>query len=247
MIASRFAVPTLVLLVTASSFAFAQTEWVLDTVVTVGTNPTGIAITSDGSKLVVTNNTSPGSVAVVSTSDYAVSTIDISSIENNPNGATVAPGDSTALVCTTHNVVFIDLKKNSVKAHITAPCAGTTLYGIAVVPSGLNAVLPDLSSGCTQQGIRLIDATGSTSGSSFIPVSTSGELYGIAITPDGGSAVVTTFTSDSPKKVNLATSAVQSIAGIFGSYVLPSPGRSTSHCSIRSRYFRRTIPSQGFA
>ena len=49
---------------------------------------------------------------------------------------------------------------------------------------------------------------------SFIPVNTSGELYSIALTPDGSSAIVTTFSSDSPKRVNLQTSGVQNIAGI---------------------------------
>ena len=208
----------LVVIITMFHTSPSFSQWALDTVISTGAFSSGIAITSDGSKLVVTNNTNPGSVKIISTSNYAVFNIDISSIENYPNGVTIAPNDSTALVNTTHKVVFIDLFNRSITGSFTAPCAGTTLYGIAVTPNGQNAIFPDLSSGCTQQGLRSIDATGHTSGSSFIQVNTSGVLYGIAITPNGTSAIVTTFTSDSPKKVNLSTSGVQNITGMSGSY-----------------------------
>jgi len=207
-----------VVMTTMIHISLCFTQWGLDTVISTGANSSGIAITSDGSKLVVTNNTNPGKVKIVSTSTYAISSIDISSIENYPNGVTIAPNDSTAIVNTTHKTIFIDIYNESIKGSFTAPCAGTTLYGIAVTPNGQSAVFPDLSSGCTQQGLRSIDATGLTSGSSFIQVNTSGVLYGIAITPNGTSAIVTTFTLDSPKKVNLITSGVQNITGITGSY-----------------------------
>ncbi len=218
MCASRFILFVSVLFFSARTIASAQVQWALDTVIETGAYSSGIAITSDGSKLVVTNNTNPGTVKVISTSNYAVSNIDISSIENYPNGVTITPNDSTALVNTTHKTVFIDLKNNSIAGNSTAPCASTTLYGIAVTPNSQYAIIPDLSSGCTQQGLRSIDATGRTSGSSFIQVTTSGELYGIAITPDGTSAIVTTYSLDSPKKVNLITSGVQNITGMSGSY-----------------------------
>ncbi len=218
MSAPRFKIFVFVFIMAASSVASAQVQWALDTVVAVGTNPTGIAITSDGSKLVVTDNTTPGAVQIMSTSDYSFTTIDVSSIENDPNGVTVSPNDSMALVCTTHNIIFISLSNNSVKGHFTAPCSGTTLYGIAVSPDGKSAVFPDLSDVCTGQVLRLIDASGPSSSSTSIPVTTSGELYGIAVAPDSISALVTTFTSGSPVNVNLATGGVQSIAGFSGSY-----------------------------
>ncbi len=242
-----------VLLFTAYNVSHSQTQWALDTVMTVGTNPTGIAITSDGNKLVVTNNMNPGEVVVISTTDYALSRIDISSIENYPTGVAISPNDSTALVTTTHKVAFIDLTNNSVKGQFTAPCAGTTLYGIAVTPDDRTAVFPDLSSTCTGQGLRLIEAAGVTSGSSFIPVSTSGELYGIALSPDTTYAIVTTNTLGSPKMVNIRTSEVQSIAGISGSYgvamfhnkneALLFDGDSVDHVSLESKSVIKKIAS----
>jgi len=197
-----------------------SSQWALDTVVATGTTTTGIAITSDGKTLVATNNTNPGSVVIISTADYSVHTIDVSAIENYPNGVAITPDNSTALVNTTHKTIYINIAGRSATGSFTAPCAGTTLYGIAVEPNGQTAVLPDLSSDCTQQGVRFIDATGGNSGSTFDQVNSSGVLYGIALTPDGSSALVSTFTSDSAKKVNIATSAVQNIAGLTGSYGL---------------------------
>ena len=200
-----------------SNISFAQ--WALDTVIQVGNNPAGIAVTADGSKLVVTDNTDPGSVKIISTSDYSISNIDISNIENYPNAVAVSPNDSIALVNTMHKTIFINVYSRSVVATFTAPCASTTLYGIAVTPDGNSAVYPDLSSGCTQQGLRIIDANGKSSNSKFIGVNTSGVLTGIGITPDGSSALVTTFSLDAPKIVNLINSSVQNIAGISsGSY-----------------------------
>ena len=198
--------------------AFAQAQWALDTVISAGTNPSGIAITSDGSKLVVSNNADPGAVKIISTSNCAISTIDISSVENYPNGVAIAPDDATALVNTAHNTIYIDLIGHSMKGYFAAPCVGTTLYGIAVTTNGQSAILPNLSSGCAQQGARTIDTTGGSSGSSFVQINSTGELFGIAITPDGTSAIVTTFIFDSPKKIDLNTSGIQNISGFIGSY-----------------------------
>src|ERR1039458_278058 len=132
----KLVLSTLTLLLMMDITATAQVQWALDTVISMGTNPSGIAITSDGSKLVVTNNTNPGAVKIISTSNFAISNVDISSIENYPNGVTIAPNDSTALVNTTHNTIFIDLFAHSIKGYFAAPCVGTTLYGIAVTQIG---------------------------------------------------------------------------------------------------------------
>jgi DNA-binding beta-propeller fold protein YncE len=193
-----------------------QVQWALETVISTGAYSSGIAITPDNSKIIVTNNTTPGTIKVISTSNYAISSISYPA-NGYPNGVAVTPDGLTAVVNTSNQTIFIDLSTNSVRGNFPAPCVATSLYGIAVTPNGNNAIYPDLSSGCTQQGLRSINTT-TPSGSSFIPVSTSGVLYGIDITPDGSSAIVTTFSLGSPKKVNLLTSVVQNISGMNGSY-----------------------------
>ncbi|MCX2934307.1 beta-propeller fold lactonase family protein [Mycobacterium sp. CVI_P3] len=78
--------------------------------VNVGNNPTGIAISSDGSKVYVTN-TDDNTVTVIDTTDpnYATSTITTGS---QPHGITISPDDSTIYVAnygdstiTAYNVV----------------------------------------------------------------------------------------------------------------------------------------------
>jgi DNA-binding beta-propeller fold protein YncE len=195
----------------------AQPQWSLDTVITTGANPTGIAITPDGSLLVVADNNTPGAVKLISTANYALTSVDLSGVENNPNEVAISPDGTTAYVATTHHVVIVDLAKKQVTGNFAAPCAGTTLYGLAATPDGQSLLLPDLSSGCTQQGLRTVSAS-SPSTSTFAGVSSSGALYDCAVTPDGSTALVTTFTSDTPKKITLSTQAVQGISGFSGSY-----------------------------
>ncbi len=209
---------TLTLLCMVSITASAQVQWALDTVISTGANTDGIAITPDNSKIIVTNNTNPGAVKVISTSTYAISNIDVSSIENYPRGVAVNPDGLTALVNTLHKIIYINLTTASVIDNYPVPCVGTTLYGIAITPDGNTAVVPDLSSGCTQQGLRSMTARAVATSSSFNQATTSGTLYGIAITPDSASAIVTTYFFDSPKKINLSTFGVQNITGFNGSY-----------------------------
>jgi DNA-binding beta-propeller fold protein YncE len=191
--------------------ASAQDQWALDSIVSTGGSPSGIAITSNNSKLVVTNK---ASVNIISTLDYSVSNINMSPIVSDSWGVAIAPNDSTAYVTGSAHVVLINLHTNSIAGNFSTPCVATSLYGLAVTPDGRNVIFPDLNSGCIQDGIRIIDATGKTSGSSFVQVPTSGVTFGIALTPDGTSAVVTTWSNGYPKLINLNTSAVQNLDSI---------------------------------
>ena len=195
---------------------FAQMQWTLDTTITTGTNTSGIAVTPDGSKIVIANRTNPGKVKVISTSDYSIISIDVSSIENMPDGVAITPDGTRALVNTLHKTIFIDLSNNTICSSYDAPCVGTTLYGIAI--NGSTAVFPDLSSGCTQQGLRTINTACSSSSSNLILNNSAGQLYGIAIGNDGVSAIVTGFSTGGPTNVNLSNSAVQNISGMSQSY-----------------------------
>jgi DNA-binding beta-propeller fold protein YncE len=211
----------LVASVLSLTFGFAvqgESQWAFDTAIGIGPTSfgaSGIAITSDGRKLVVANDAKPGKVKIISTSNYAVSSIDISSIGDYPTGVAIAPDNATAYVTTTHKVVMIDINHNSIKGSFAAPCIATTLYGIAVTPDGGTVVFPDLSSGCTQGGLRVMDAAGSSS--SFIKVSTHGVSTGVVIDPKDNSAIVTDI-NDGPKKVTVSPPAVLDITGMTSSF-----------------------------
>ena len=192
--------------------AAAQSQWEFEKDISTGANSSGIAITPDNSKIIVTNNTSPGTIKVISTSNYAIANISYPA-DGYPNGVTVTPDGLTAIVNTMHQTIYINLSTNSVIGNFAAPCVATTLYGISVNAS--SAYYPDLSSGCTQQGLRFIQTTPPTTSSSFIQIPTTGQLFGIALT--GNSAIVTAWYA-APVNVNLSSSAVQKISGMTSSF-----------------------------
>jgi hypothetical protein len=231
---TKILLPALLFTFYFSLFTCSAQYWSIDTILPTGANSSGIAITSDGSKLVVTNNTSPGMVHIISTATLAEDSINISSIEDYPNGVAIAPNDSVAIVNTTHNTIYINIKRNTIMGYYAAPCVGTTLYGIAITPDGANAVYPDLSSGCTEQGWRVITATSIATTSTFNQITTSGELWGIAVSHfNGNLGFVTTSVSDVPKIINLSSNSVQNVSGaISGSY-----GVAMFHKSAQAIYF----------
>jgi YVTN family beta-propeller protein len=198
----------------------ANCQWALDTVVAAGPNCFGVAVTPDGTKLLVTNKDTSGTVTVLSASDYSVlSTIPM--YGDYPSGIAVTPNGAKALVtCSNPNAVrLVDLLGDSVLAAFYPKCIATTLYDIAVTPDGQTAVMPDLSDGCVQEGLRWFDTSGKTTGSTFVPVNTSGVTYGVAVAPDSVTVLVTTYVfTTGIKSVNLRTSAVQNIPNVGPSY-----------------------------
>jgi|GEM_PF-2107684 hypothetical protein len=233
---------------TITSFSYAQIQWALDTVINTGANSSGIAITPDNSKIIVTNNTSPGTIKIISTSDYSITSISYSA-DGYPNGVIVTQDGSNAIVNTMHQTLFIDLSTNKIVGNFVAPCASTTLYGLAANSS--NVIYPDLSSGCTQQGLRIINIAAQNT-SSFIPVKTAGELYGITLA--GSNAIVSAFNAP-PVNVNLLTQSIQTIKGLSSSYGLAAlhngtealvlDGDSLYRVSLSSNSVTKTLSALG--
>ena len=229
--------------------ASAQSQWALDTVLSAGSHTTGIAITSDGKKIVVSNNTKPGQVRIINTSTFAQDSIDISSIENFPNGVAINPNDSIAYIATLHDIIYIDIPNHSSKGAFASPCAGTTLYGLTVTPDGNTVVFPDLASNCIDQVIRSISAKSVATTSTSITVSTKGELYGIDMA--GKTSVVVTANNAAPLEVGLSTSNVLGISGLSSSYgvaslhnsaeALINDGDSIFRVSLKSLKATKTI------
>ncbi len=194
--------------------ASAQVQWVLDTVISTVANSSGIAITPDNSKIVVTNKSASGAVKIISTSNYSIKSVSYAA-DGYPNGVDITADGKTAVVNTMHHTFAVDLSSNSLNGNFAAPCVGTTLYGVAV--SGSTAYYPDLSSGCTQDGLRSTNAALPSSSLSYTQINTSGVLYGIAI--KGSSAIISAFNA-APVNFDLSSSTYQSISGMSGSYGL---------------------------
>lgn len=199
---------------------FGQNQWALDTVVSAGVKPFGVAVTPDGGKILVTNRDTSGSVTVLAASDYSVlATIPV--YGDYPSGIAVRPRGVTAFVTASgpNAVRVIDLQGDSILSAFYPPCSATTLYDIAITPDGLTAVMPDLNDACVAEGVRWFDATTKVSGSTFVSVKTAGVTFGIAIAPDTVTALVTTNVLTSGIKwIDLSTSSVGNINNIGPSY-----------------------------
>jgi YVTN family beta-propeller protein len=193
----------------------------LSTVLSAGRDPAGIAITPDGAKAYVVNSTGTGTVTVINLATKQVAgTIPIGgfggSIVMRPDGAEAVAAASATLY-------VIDVATNTVSKTIPMPCVATTLYGMAYTPDGARIVLPDLSNGCTIEGMRTVTIANGTS--TFIDLSTNTVPQGIAVMPNANSALITLgVTGTAVKRVNLSTGAVTTITGTgatFGVAITP--------------------------
>ncbi|HEY6211699.1 MAG TPA: Ig-like domain-containing protein [Vicinamibacterales bacterium] len=192
-----------------------------------GSDPSGIAITPDGTKMYVVNSTSSSTVTVVSlATKQKIATIPIGGFSA---GQAAMRFDGQQVVAATNNsLAVIDVASNTVTKTIPMPCVATTLYGIAYTPDGTRIVLPDLSNGCTAEGVRIV--TIASGASQFVDFNTGNVLIGIAVMPNGNSALVAGGpTGTSVRRLNLSTNAITSIPGTGGTYgVAISPDNSTA-------------------
>ncbi len=190
-----------------------------------GSNSAGVAVTPDGTRALVTNSNATGTVTVVSLAAHSITgTITVGA---RPSGIAITPDGSQALVTNGNNVSVVSLSTNAVTKTITPGCVATTLYDIAITPDGTRAVMPDLSAGCTQEGLDIINiATGAIT---FVNLA-SGISFGVAVTPNGAQALVTTnVVTTTIKTVNLQTLAVGTITGTSSSFgVAVSPDNATA-------------------
>jgi hypothetical protein len=158
--------------------------------------------------------TNDGAVSVINlASKQVVATIPTSGFGGNivmrPDGA------QAVAVVGFSKLAVIDVATNRIAKTLQMPCTGTTLYGLAYTPDGSKIVLPDLSDGCTSNGLRIVTvATGTTQ---FTAISGTGP--GVAIMPNGTSALISGgVTGTQMKRVNLSTLAVTNITGTGATY-----------------------------
>ncbi len=193
-----------------------------------GSKASGVAVTPDGTRALVTNSNSSGTVTVVSLVTHTVlATIPVGAY---PSGIAITADGSKAVVANSigHSISVIDLSSNTVTSTIPTPCVGSTLYDIAVTPDGTRAVLGDLSSGCTQSGLDVVSiASGAIA---FVNFGSYNGPFGVAVTPDGSSVLTTNgILGTSIKRMNLATNALTTISGTSASFgVAVTPDGTTA-------------------
>jgi YVTN family beta-propeller protein len=188
----------------------------------VGTNPNYVAVTPDGTKALITNANTSGTVTVLTLSNNSTATIGVG---NSPAGVAITPDGSKAVVANGvgHSISVINLVSNTVTSTYPSLTVGDTLYDIAVTTDGTTAVFGGLSSGGTQDGLDIMPiATGVITFVNFMPYN---GPFGVAVTPDGASTLTTNgVTGSSIKRMAMSGHGLTTITGTsstFGVAITP--------------------------
>ncbi len=159
--------------------------------------PNGIAVTPDGTKLVVSSDVNNGPIKVITLATHAVAASISTGVASQPSGIAISPDGTQALATLLTNgsggvngIAVIDLTTNSLTRNISDPCIGTTLGDVAYFPTGNQAAIPDLSSGCSQMGLSTFSPA-SASTFAFVNFSDTNDPFGVAISANGAFALVT--------------------------------------------------------
>ena len=172
--------------------------------VPVGSNPTGVAISPDGTKVYVTNNNS-NSISVISTRDNSVMAI-VNDL-NTPIGITITPdGKKIYVVNSIQNgyISVINTANNKVTATIKT---GSFPTGIATSPDGKRVYVASRLENSIYQ-VSVID-TATNKVTASVPVEK--ETTEIAVTPNGDTVYVTNRWSNTISVIDTATNALNPI------------------------------------
>ena len=168
--------------------------------ITVGSNPFGVAITPDGTKVFVTNYGS-NNVSVINTAtNTVIATITVGS---QPQGIVLSPDGTKAYVANQSiigigSVSVINTATNTVAATITV---GYQPQGLAISPDGSRVYVANVNS----NNISVINTTTNTV-STTIGVGTQPICVGIS--PDGSKLFVPNFGNNNVSVINTATNTV---------------------------------------
>ncbi len=157
----------------------------------------GIGVTPDGTRLVVASDINNGPIDIITLATHSITSVS-TGVASQPIGVAVSPSGTQALATLLTNgsggingIAVVDLAHATLTGTISDPCVATTLTDIAYFPSGAEAAIPDLSSGCTQMGLNTFAPSTASPGFSFVNFNDTNDPYGVAITPDGSAALVT--------------------------------------------------------
>ena len=167
--------------------------------VAVGIQPQGVAVTSNGQYVYVTNGGS-GTVSVVSTSNH--STFKSISVGTNPGGVAITPNGQYMYVANygSASVSVISTSSNSVVSTISV---GTNPQGLAITPNGLYAYVAN-------QGSASVSVISTATNSVVSTIAVGSAPVPVAITPNGLYAYVANYVSNTVSVISTATNSVVS-------------------------------------
>ncbi|MHB8102522.1 MAG: YVTN family beta-propeller repeat protein [Methanosarcina sp.] len=175
------------------------TNKVIDNV-DVGTNPSGVAVTPNGTKVYVTNKGSK-KVSVINTATNKV--IDKVDVETSPSGVAVTPDGTKVYVANggSSTVSVIDTTKNKV---IYTVDVETSPVGVAVNPEGTKVYVTNFGILPTDGSVSVID-TATNEVTYLVSII---YPYGVAVSSDGTKMYVTSYYSNTVSVIDTATNKI---------------------------------------
>lgn len=169
--------------------------------ITVGCEPTGIAITPDGLHAYVANQFD-GTISVIDTATGTVSQTIKLGVASNVNAVALTPDGGRAYVTGRPGVFVLDTSTNAV---LGSPIpAGNSPYGIGATPDGKWVYVTDDSS--PSSGVTVIDVA---MDKAVKAIAVGNYPSGVAITPDGKFVYV----ADGAGGISVIDTAAQAVVG----------------------------------
>lgn len=157
----------------------------------------GVAVTPDGTTLVVASDVNGGPIDIIDLTTHAITSIS-TGVASQPMGVAISPDGTQALATLLTNgnggvngVAVIDLTTKSLAGTVADPCVATTLSDVAYFPSGTEAAIPDLSGSCAAMGLNTFAPSLGTPNFAFVNFDDTNDPSGVAVSPDGAFALVT--------------------------------------------------------
>ena len=180
------------------------TTKLVKTTVPVGSFPTDVALTPDGTKAYVTNNSNQ--VSVINTSTNTV--ISTETVGYAPTGLSISPDGTKAYVVNANNnsVSVINTATNTVA---TTVAVGSYPLDISINPDGTKAYVTNHSA----NSVSVINTVNNKIAAT-VKLGVGTGPYGITFTPDGTKAYVTNQDSNSVSVINTATNVVTATVAV---------------------------------
>jgi YVTN family beta-propeller protein len=196
-----------------------------ETPISVGHDPTDIAVTPDGTTAFVTNYDS-ASVTPINISDETAETP--IAVGHGPSGIAITPNGQMAYVANISSNTVTPIIIATDKAETAIPVSGAP-YGIAISPDGSTAYVTSTVDGGSLVPITLSTNTVGTP----IPVN-GGDPNTIAITPNGQTIYDTNYDSDTVTPVSGGTAGPTITVGDNPWGIAIAPNGSTAYAAVQS-------------
>ncbi len=188
----------------SSLFNAEPPEWTVDSSITMGSSPSGVAVNADGTRAYVTNQ-GAGTVSVIDTASGAVvSTITVGS---SPSAVALSP-DGTRAYVANRGAGTVSVINTANGAVVTTVKVGVNPTDVAVTPDGTRVFVVNSGAGT----VTKIDAT--TNKVTVAAIKVGNGSSSIAITPDGKYALVTNKTDNTVSVITLSWNGVKTVTGV---------------------------------